>query len=866
MTQKFKFSISGMTCVVCAATCRKAIQKLDGVSACDVNFASGKAIVEYDSDIVKKEDIVSAVEKAGYKVQDTEKDEKKPTYKKLIAMLVLAFCLLVFSMAAMLGVKYPSFISPEGNPIVFAAIQIALCVPVMIMGAGFYVRGFKNLIKLHPNMDSLVAVSTTTAFIYSMYGFVRICMGNSHAVHDLYFESAAVIIAIICLGKFLESRSLKKTGDAIKKLTMLTPDTATVYKNGEWVEINSKDVLEGDRVLVKAGESFCCDGKIVSGATSVNESMLTGESLPVDKNVGDKVYGGTVNGTGVIEFLAENVGDKTRLSGIIRLVEEAQNSKAPIARIADKVSAVFVPSVIAIAVLAGVIWTIAESFSMAVKVFVGVLVIACPCALGLATPTAIITGIGRGAKGGILFKNAEGLEKLSGVNTVVFDKTGTITKGKPVLTDVFVPENAQKYLAYAKAVETMSEHPIAHAVAEGIEETDVIAKDIQVLSGKGVFAKIGKDKVYLGNAALMSEVSDNFTSSQFALKAQEYAEQGKSVVLMAVNSKAVGVLAVADTLKDDAAYAVSELKKMNIKVVLLSGDNSLTARYVAKSVGIDDVIADVLPEEKSMVIEKLAKNGTKVAMVGDGINDAPALAMADVGIAMGGGSDIALESGQVVVVGGNPSGVVRSIKLAKATMRNVKENLFWAFIYNIIGIPIACGILYPLTGIIMNPMIGGAAMSLSSVSVVSNALRLNFYKFKDGEENSKTEKQCCLGVSKCGSECMDDMSGADILQKDAVCSRDDIDMQTQEKPADVEKTEISKQQNIIKEIDMKITVKGMMCEHCENRINKSIGNMDGVSYVKADRTTESVEVQFDAQKVTLEEIKAKIVDEGYETE
>lgn len=831
MTQKFRFSIEGMTCVVCAATCRKAIEKLDGVSACDVNFASGKAIVEYDSDKLKTDDIVKAVEKAGYKPVVQTRAEKESTDKKLIAMLALAFALLVFSMAAMLGVKYPSFISPDENPVVFGAVQIVLCVPVMIMGGGFYVRGFKNLFKLKPNMDSLVAVSTTTAFLYSMYNFILICTGNAHAVHELYFESAAVIIAIIRLGKFLESRSLKKTGDAIKKLTMLTPDTAVVWRGGEWKETDVKEVVEGDRILVKAGESFCCDGRIAKGETSVNESMLTGESMPVDKSTGDEVYGGTVNGTSVVEFVAENVGEKTRLANIIRLVEDAQNSKAPIARIADKVSGIFVPAVIAIAIIAGIIWTIVENSAMAIKVFVGVLVIACPCALGLATPTAIITGIGRGAKGGVLFKSAEGLEKLSGVNTVVFDKTGTITVGKPVLTDIYVPDDKQKYLAYAKAVELMSEHPLAKAVAEGISGTEnYVADEVKTLSGLGVGAVVDKKQVYLGNARLMREKTKDFDGSVFEAKAEEYAEEGKSVILLAVANKTVGVLAVSDAVKGDAKDAVDSLKKLGIRVILLSGDNTRTATRVAKSVGIDEVIADVLPEGKSQVIERLSKEGAKVAMVGDGINDAPALAKADVGIAMGGGSDIALESGQVVIVSGNPAGVVRSVELARATMRNVKQNLFWAFIYNIIGIPIACGALYPLTNIIMNPMIGGAAMSLSSVSVVANALRLNFYKFKDEKKGAT-----------CGAGCL-------------------VENEEIEKIEEKEDIKTSKEKN------MKIKVKGMMCEHCENRINKSVGEMEGVSFVKADRASESVEVEFDENKVSLDAIKAKIAQEGYEVE
>lgn len=490
MSKKLKFSISGMTCVVCAETCRKAIQKLDGVSACNVNFASGIAITEYDETKVSPKDIMDAVNKAGYKALFVKSENQKDGKAKLVAMLVLAFLLLIFSMAAMLGVKYPSFISMQESPIVFSLIQILLCVPVMVLGFGFYIRGFKNLFTLRPNMDSLVAVSTTTAFVYSFYNFVTICMGNNHNVHNLYFESVAVIIAIISLGKYLEGRSLKKTGDAIKKLTMLTPDKATILKGKDWVEIDAKEVKKGDIVLVKAGESFCCDGIITEGESDINESMLTGESLPVDKKTGDKVFGGTVNGKGIIAFRAESVGEMTKLSNIIRLVEDAQNSKAPIARIADKVSGVFVPIVIFIAIISSVIWRIFEDNAMAIKIFVGVLVVACPCALGLATPTAIITGIGRGAKAGVLFKNAESLEKLSNVDTIVVDKTGTITKGQPVLTDWYIPNDEKNVLAYVRAVESVSEHPLARAVVNGIEANSLKAENVEIVSGQGIVATI----------------------------------------------------------------------------------------------------------------------------------------------------------------------------------------------------------------------------------------------------------------------------------------------------------------------------------------------------------------------------------------
>ncbi|MDE5991194.1 MAG: heavy metal translocating P-type ATPase [Clostridia bacterium] len=821
MAKKLKFNIEGMTCVVCSGTCQKAISKLDGVKTCNVNFASGVALVEYDEEKVGEKEIFGAVEKAGYKAVAGEKQEKKHGVVKVAIMLTLSIALLAFAMLAMTGVKYPSPISPDDSPIVFTVIQLILCVPVMIMGGAFYVRGFKNLFKAKPNMDSLVAVSTTTAFIYSFVNFILICMGDAHKVHNLYFESVAVIIAIITLGKFLESKSLKKTGDAIRQLTLLTPAFATVLRNGEWVKVDSSDVKVGETVLVKAGESFCCDGVIIEGESSVNESMLTGESMPVDKGVGERVFGGTVNGNGILQFRAEGVGEETKLSKIIKLVEDAQNSKAPIARIADKVSGVFVPIVIAIALLSGIIWWATNGFTLAIKIFVSVLVIACPCALGLATPTAIITGIGRGAKGGILFKNAESLERLGSVNTIVFDKTGTITKGSPTLTDKYLLGEENEILSLVRAVESVSEHPIALAITSELPDNGMKA-EVKVLSGYGLEGKVDGKIVLCGNKALME--NNGVDVSELTAKADEYSDEGKSIVMVAIDGKAVGVLAVADTLKDDSKESIERLKKLGLRLILLSGDNQRVADSIAKSVGIDEVIANVLPEQKSEVIERLIKEGCNVAMVGDGINDAPALAKANVGIAMGSGSDIAIESGQVVIVGGQISGVDRAIRLARATMRNIKENLFWAFIYNVIGIPIACGVLYPVNGYIMNPMLGGLAMSLSSVSVVANALRLNLFKFDKNKIENKIE---------CDGNC----------------------------PIKEIPTDAQKEKNT-----MKINVNGMMCSHCESRVNKAVGALDGVTFVSADHDKKIVEVTFDENKVSLQQIKDVITEQGYEAE
>lgn len=849
---KIKFNIQGMTCVVCSNTCQKAIEKLDGVKSCNVNFASGVALVEYDGEKTSAEKIYDAVNKSGYKAVPGEKGEKKENIGKLAAMLVLAFALLAFAMLSMLGVKYPKAISPDDNPIVFTVIQIVLCLPVIMLGIPFYVRGFKNLFKAKPNMDSLVAVSTTTAFVYSFVNFILICLGDAHKVHSLYFESVSVIIAIISLGKFLESKSLKKTGDAIRGLTMLTPTRATVKRDGEWVEIDSADVVKGDLVLVKAGESFCCDGVITAGESSVNESMLTGESMPADKSVGDRVFGGSVNGSGILQFVADSVGEATKLSKIIALVEEAQNSKAPIARIADKVSGVFVPVVMSIAIIAGIIWWIANGFSMSVKIFVSVLVIACPCALGLATPTAIITGIGRGAKGGILFKNAESLERLGSVDTVVLDKTGTITKGRPQLTDRYILGDENEILSYVRAVESVSEHPIAKAVVEAIPPIDKNA-DVKVLSGYGLDGQVDGKRVLCGNIALLT--SNGVDVSSISSKADEFSSQGKSIVAIAIDSQAVGVLGISDTLKDGSSEAISQLKAMGLKVVLLSGDNEKSAAHIARSVGIEDVIAQVLPDQKGEVIDSLIAKGAKVAMVGDGINDAPALAKANVGIAMGGGSDIAIESGQVVIVGGQIGGVVRAVKLARATMRNIKENLFWAFIYNIIGIPIACGVLYPINGYTMSPMLGGLAMSLSSVSVVANALRLNLFKFDKNERKADSE-QCKDGV--CNVKTAEESTPVDVGVSDV---KQNAEEKIQEEKQNKGPTEDKKRSDI-----MTIKVNGMMCSHCEGRVNKAVGALDGVYFVSADKDRGVVEVDFDEKRLNVEKIKEVIAEQGYEAE
>ena len=694
------FNIKGMSCVVCSASCQRALLKLDGVSRADVNFASGKAVVEYDESKVDVAALAQAVQKAGYAAEFAE--EKRAAVKVdrdlvfAIVRIVLGLALLLWAMLPMIGVPYPDAISPDRGPVVFAIVQICLCVPVMAVSYQIYFRGYRNLFRLDPNMDSLVALSTTAAFAYSIYGFVLVCMGDAHAVHNLYFESAAVILALISLGKYLEHRALAKTGEAISKLTMLAPKEATVLRDGEFVKVDAQEVVAGDIVLVRAGESFCCDGEVIEGESAVQESMLTGESLPVDKTVGDRVIGGTVNGDGTLKFRATSVGADTMLSKIIKLVESAQNSKAPIAKLADKVSKVFVPSVMAVAVLAAIVWAaVGEDSAFVIKVFVSVLTIACPCALGLATPTAIITGSGAGAKIGILFKSAEALERCAHIDTVVLDKTGTVTEGIPKIKEVFAVGDESEFLSLCASAERLSAHPLARAVTEYADASGAevrVADSAENVGGHGMKAVVDGKTLICGKQAFLEREGVDVAPIKAALE-RAYAD-GASVVAAAYDGRAIGVVSLADGLKRGAKELIEDLHAGHVKTIMLTGDNAATARAIAREAGIDETIAEVLPGDKADKVTELIKGGAKVAMVGDGINDAPALTSADVGIAIGEGSDIAVESADVVLVGGDVCGAAYAIELGRATVRNIKENLFWAFIYNILGIPFAAGVVY----------------------------------------------------------------------------------------------------------------------------------------------------------------------------
>ena len=735
--QSHTYKIEGMTCSACASRVEKVTNKMPGVENAVVNFATEKLSVSYDADAVSFGDIKAKVEKAGYKLirEDEQKveekkkklDEKGKLLWRLILSLIFAVPLLTITMGHMVGMPLPKIIDPMMNPLNFAIIQLVLTIPVMIIGYKFYYIGYKNLFKLSPNMDSLIAIGTSAAFIYSLYGTYKIYTGDGSYAMSLYYEAAVTILALITLGKYLEAISKGKTSQAIKKLMGLAPKTAIIVRDGKELVIPIDEVIVGDIVIVKPGEKLPVDGEVIEGATAVDEAMLTGESIPVEKTVGSKVIGASINKTGFIKYKATKVGKDTALSQIIKLVEDAQGSKAPIAKMADIIASYFVPIVIGLAILASIGWLVAgESGVFALTIFISVLVIACPCALGLATPTAIMVGTGKGAEYGVLIKGGEALEVTHQIDTIVFDKTGTITEGKPVVTDIITTTISEdELLSIAASSEKGSEHPLGEAIVKGAEERNIKFKEIsnfKAIPGHGIQVEIEGKVILLGNKKLMTE--NSIEIGDLGVKSDKLANEGKTPMYIAINNKLEGIIAVADTVKPSSKEAIENLHKMGIKVAMITGDNKKTADAIAKQVGIDIVLAEVLPEDKANEVKKLQEKGSKVAMVGDGINDAPALAQADIGIAIGTGTDVAIESANIVLMKGDLKDVATAIKLSKATIRNIKQNLFWAFGYNVLGIPVAMGVLHIFGGPLLNPMIGAAAMSLSSVSVLTNALRL----------------------------------------------------------------------------------------------------------------------------------------------
>jgi len=735
---KETYKIEGMTCTACANAVEKATSKTEGVKNAVVNYASEKLTIEYDSDLVSLADLKRVVEDTGYKLVVEKKDQNKLTNDNAIKSLKFRFVmsaiftisLLYIAMGPMIGIPIFKFLDPNINPINNVIVQASLTIPVIIFGYKFYKVGFKTLIKRNPNMDSLIALGTSAAFIYGIFALIRILGGDHSFVHKLYFESAAVILTLITLGKYFEAISKGKTSEAIKKLMGLTPKTALIERDKEEIVLDIDDVIVGDIVIVKPGERMSVDGIVVSGSTAVDESMLTGESIPVEKNVGDKIVGASINKYGLIKYRATEVGTDTVLAQIIKLVEDAQGSKAPISKLADVISGYFVPIVMGLALLSGILWYIfTNDVELSLTIFISVLVIACPCALGLATPTAIMVGTGKGAEHGVLIKSGEALETAHKINTVVFDKTGTITYGKPVVTDILTNDiKEDELLMIAASSEKASEHPLGEAIVNEAIKKGLQLKEVSsftALPGAGIEVVIEDKNILLGNYKLM--VDNDIELDTFEKAAIELADMGKTPMYVAIDKKISGVIAVSDVIKESSKKAIERLHNMGIKVAMITGDNIRTANAISKQVGIDIVLSEVLPEEKAQEVKKLQENGI-VAFVGDGINDAPALASSDVGIAIGSGTDIAMESADIVLMKSDLMDVVTAIDLSKKTIRNIKQNLFWAFAYNTLGIPIAMGLLYLFDGPLLNPMFAGAAMSLSSVSVVLNALRLKRFK------------------------------------------------------------------------------------------------------------------------------------------
>lgn len=836
--KKVRFDIQGMTCSSCSSHVEKAVSRLQGIKNVNVNLLSNNMQVEYDENILEQNEIIKAVIDAGYgatlkedenkdkKINKKEKTDKiEENIKSMKKRLMLSICFLIslmyLAMHHMLyewfGLPVPQMIKNlfhgNENAISFAFTQFLLLLPILYVNRNYFIVGFKRLFKGTPNMDSLIAIGSTAATVYGIFAIYMIGYGLGHNQielveqysMDIYFESAGTILTLITVGKYLETKSKGKTSDAIRKLINLAPKTATVIREGREIEVDLEEIVVGDIIAIKSGGSIPVDGVIVEGSSSVDQSSITGESIPVEKTVGDNVVSGTINKNGYLKMKATKVGDNTTLSQIIKLVEEASNSKAPISKIADKVSSVFVPVVIVIAILTVAIWLIVgQSFELALTMGIAVLVISCPCALGLATPVAIMVGTGKGAENGILIKSAESLERLHLVDTVVFDKTGTITEGKPKVTDIVSNLPQKEFLKIVGSLEKNSEHPLAEAVLEKVKEESIELLEVTgfiAISGRGVKGEIDDVEYFGGNILFMKE--NNIDTSKIALQSDELLKQGKTVLYFADKNTVIGMIAVADTIKNTSYQAIQELKIKNIEVVMITGDNKAVAETIGSELGIDKVIAEVLPQEKEKEVANLQQQGKKVAFIGDGINDSPALVKADVGMAIGSGTDIAIESADIVLMKNSLLDVVTAISLSKAVIRNIKMNLFWAFFYNTIGIPVACGIFYPIIGLKLNAMIGALAMSLSSVCVVTNALRLR--KFKSNGNHRKKEKSKMIKT---------------------------------------------------------ISIEGMQCNHCKMTVEKALNSMEGVTKVEVSLENKKAVIELN-KEIENNKIQKVIEEAGF---
>ena len=844
---KEKYNITGMSCAACSAKVERVVGKLEGVENVSVNLLTNSMQVEYKEDKLSSNDIIKNIADAGYgasldtdsKQKKEEKSIKKTNDDAIASMkfrlkvsIVFLVILMYFSMGSMIGLPLPKFLSGEGNSVGFALTQLLLVLPVMYVNRKYYISGFKSLFHLSPNMDTLIAVGSGAAFTYGVIAIyvMGYALNNSdmHTVTEyrmnLYFESVSMILTLITLGKFFETGSKARTTDAISKLIDLSPKRANVLRDGVEENILTEDVVVGDIVIVRPGESIPVDGMIIEGSTSVDESAITGESIPVQKEKGDKLIAATINKNGSVRIKATEVGEDTAISRIIALVEEASSSKAPIAKMADRVAGVFVPVVMGIALVTFIVWlALGYDFSFALNCAIAVLVISCPCSLGLATPVAIMVGTGKGAENGILIKSADALETTHSIDTVVLDKTGTVTEGKPVVTDILafdIDEN--EFLKLSAGVESASEHPLAEAIVEKAKEKSleiVSPTEFQAISGRGIVASVNGSKIIAGNEQAVKDQygnSENFT--EVFKKGNELAAEGKTPMYFMKDGKLLGIIAVADTIKKDSKEAIQALKNRNIDVVLLTGDHKNTAMAIAKEAGIKKVIAEVLPTDKEEHIRELIKAGHKVAMVGDGINDSPALARADVGIAIGAGTDIAIESADIVLMHSSLKDVATAIDLSKAVIRNIKQNLFWAFFYNSIGIPLAAGVFYLSMGWKLSPMFGAAAMGMSSVCVVSNALRLRGFKPKEIKKNN--------------------------------IENDEIELIENKRKEDKNMTTV-------------INVNGMMCEHCKATVEKVTRGVEGVSNSEVNLEAKNVTIEHSAD-TDLEKVKKAITDAGYE--
>lgn len=829
--EKANFDITGMTCSACSTRIEKNIAKIDGVSDVTVNLLTNSMSVTFDKDKLEEENIIHKVEAIGYgassKKNTTQKkikpegggnSEVESMRSRLLVSFLFTLPLFYISMGEMLGWPIPPFLGGMENALVYAFTLFLLTLPVIFVNRNYFKHGFTNLYSLSPNMDSLIALGSGAAFVYGVYAIYKIGWGFGHGnmemVHafsmNLYFESSAMILTLITLGKFFELRAKGRTTQAISKLMNLAPKTALVIRSGITYEISVDDLVVGDVIVVKEGTSVPVDGVLLEGHGALDESVITGESMPVEKHIGDMVTGGTLNQSGYFEMEAKAVGSDTALAKIIQLVEDATSSKAPIAKLADKVSGIFVPTVMLISLIAFIAWLLlGQSIDFALTIAISVLVISCPCALGLATPTAIMVGTGKGASNGILIKSAESLEVLHSIDVVVFDKTGTVTEGKPIVTDIISDTLSQEdLLLFAASLESMSVHPLALPIVQKAKDLNLTLEKVteyELIPGQGIIGSLNNTRIYGGNKRLMQANGIDITS--FLQTENRIAKEGKTLLYFAKGETLLGAIALADTVKPTSKDAIASLQQMGLEVIMLTGDNKQTAEAIREQIGLARVVAEVLPADKEKEIRKLQEQGKKVAMVGDGVNDAPALARADVGIAIGAGTDIAIESADIVLMKSDLYDVVTAIRLSKATMRNIKQNLFWAFIYNIIGIPIAAGVFYTALGWLLSPMVAAGAMSFSSISVVTNALRLNFFK-----------SQCTL---------------------------------------------INQNPKEIKNMTKTIKIEGMSCMHCVGAVTKELNKIEGVD-ATVDLASKTATVQIADESVTDEALKGAVEEAGFE--